>query len=84
METFGIKFALPIVTKKVDYPYQALGLEMQSFYPPSNRPRLWALFYKYQEAKIRDAFITCQKKYRTTQEEKYKSFNYMVGVLKNL
>jgi len=58
-------------TPKIDYEYQALGLEMQEFFPRFVKntkgedvdqwKRIWTLFWKvgYTERKIRYAFKEC-------------------------
>jgi hypothetical protein len=88
METFNLgvnpdKY-LVIKKSKIDFSYQELGLEMQEFFPLKDRPRIWGSFYKYDERKIRDAFITCQKQFRATNDNKFKNINYLIGIVKKL
>ena len=87
METFNLGIDpskyLP-VKQKVEFSYQALGLDMQEFFPIKDRPRIWGSFYKYDERKLRDAFITCQKQFKATHDDKFRNINYLIGIVKRL
>ena len=60
---------------KIDYEFQALGVELQPIYGKV----VWTLFYKkgMTEAKIRDAAKIAKSRGK-------ESFGYLVGILKKL
>lgn len=73
--------------KKIEYPSDILKLDMKEFFKPNNKREdalLFGAFSKYHHGKIQDAFLTCQKGWLHTQEEKYKSILYLVGIIKKL
>lgn len=84
METFNIenlikqRFEVPVHSKKIEYEYQALGLEMQEFFPIKDRPRLWMTFFtaNFTERLIRDAFKECQIR-------NIKNINYLITIINN-
>lgn len=69
-------FNKQVKRKKVDFEFQALGLELQEMFPDTKKGAIWGLFYnpKFTEAKIRDSI----KAYR---QQGVKSFKYFMGIL---
>jgi len=63
--------------RKIDFSYQALGLEMRNYFSGEREKWIWSLFYKkWSEEQIRDAFEICKKKNR-------KDLKYLIGILNN-
>ena len=62
--------------RKIDFEFQALGLELQEMFPDTKKGAIWGLFYnpKFTEAKIRDSM----KAYR---QQGVRSFRYFMGIL---
>jgi len=67
------KFEKPRAGPKIDWSFQEIGVEMQKVYGK----KVWSLFYKYPEGKIREAWKVAQKR-------KILSFNYLIGIINNL
>ncbi len=67
---------LEVPKKKVDFEFQALGLELQEMFPATKKGAIWGLFYnpKFTEAKIRDSM----KAYR---QQGVRDFRYFLGIL---
>lgn len=61
--------------KKIDYEFQALGLELQPFYGKA----IWSLFYKkgFTEEKIRKA-------HDIAKSRGVIKLNYLIGIIKKL
>lgn len=61
--------------KKIDFEFQALGLEMKEYF----KENFWHLFHHkdYSVHKIREAFGICKKR-------KIYKLNYLVGILRRL
>lgn len=85
------KYKLATIIKeevtKITYSSDVLKKDMQEFFHPKNtreKALLFGAFSKYHHGKIQDAFLTCQKGWLHTQEEKYKSILYLVGIIKKL
>lgn len=74
---------LPVLSQekkpKIDYEFQALGLEMQEFFLEKEWPRIWMLFCNkgVTEQKVRHAFKECVRRDK-------KSVSYLVAIIKNL
>lgn len=64
--------------KKVDYEYQALGLEMQEWFPKKDWKVVWAIFHRkgFTERLIRDAFLECKKR-------NVKGIGYLITIINN-
>ncbi len=76
--------ALP---ERVEYASDILKVDMQKFFSPKDkkeRALLFGAFSKYHHGKIRDAFITCEKGWKATEDMKFKSILYMIGIVRNL
>lgn len=59
--------------KRVEYSFQALGIEMEKFF---GNKKVWPLFYKFKEEDMRLAFEEC-KKYNKPYVP------YLIKVIKN-
>ncbi len=59
--------------KRINYSYQALGVEMEKFF---GNKKCWPLFYRYKEEDLRLAFQEC-KKYNKPY------IPYLIKVIKN-
>ncbi len=64
-------------TKRVDYEFQALGIEMTEHFGKEYSKRIWPLFYRHPLGKIKDAWIAYGK-------GNVKTFNYFCGILKKI
>jgi len=84
------KQASAITTKavhRIQYPSDVLKLDMKDFFSPKekrDKALLFGLFSKYHHDKIRDAYVTCEKGWKRTAEEKYKNLKYLIGIVKRL
>lgn len=63
--------------KRVDYPFQEVGIEMAQYYSSEKPSRIWPLFYKYKLGNIKEALYIARKKENT-------SFKYFMGILLRL
>ena len=70
-----IGYQLPLFEQKVDFPFQELGIEMQTYYDEN----IWWLFHKDYAplGKIREAF-------KIAKAKNNKSVPYLIGIIKNL
>ena len=48
--------------KRIDYEYQAVGVEMQDYYPEKQRGWMWSLFWKYPVDAVRRAHTQAVKR----------------------
>jgi len=83
------KVASDLTTKvvKIQYASDVLKLDMKEFFNPKNKTDdalLFGAFAKYHHGKIQDAFLTCQKGFLHSKEEKYRSITYLIGIIRNL
>ena len=81
--------ASSLTTKAVKAMYESdvIKKDMQEFFNPKNKAEkalLFGAFAKYHHEKIKDAFAVCQKGLLHTQDEKYKSIKYLVGIIRKI
>lgn len=60
--------------RKIDFEFQALGIEMMDHFGKEYRKRIWPLFYKFPLGKIIDS-------YEVYKKSKVKTFDYFYGIL---
>lgn len=65
------------VQDRVQHEFQAIGLEMQEFFPKKEWRILWSLFWKHNPKDIEKAFEVCKKNGVCTSR-------YLIGVLKRI
>lgn len=65
------------VQNKVLHEFQAIGIEMQEFFPKKEWKLIWSLFWKHDPKKVEIAFKECKKR-------GINSVRYLMGILKNL
>lgn len=87
--SYGLSFKLPVLEKssKIEYQSDVLKLDMKEFFKPKGKREdalLFGAFSKYHHGKIQDAFTACEKGWRATEDKKYKSLLYMIGIIKKL
>lgn len=78
---------LSSLTTKAVFASDELKLNMQKFFEPKDkkeRALLFGAFSKYHHGKILDAYTICSKNYNLTNEAKYRSLLYLIGVIKKL
>ena len=68
-----LKYEPKISTKKVDFEFQQVGIELEPLYGKG----IWQMFHKYSLVKIKDAHKVCVKKGIT-------KISFLVGVIKRL
>lgn len=65
------------IQNKVQHEFQAIGLEMQEFFPKNEWKTIWTLFYKYPVKDVEKAFHVCKKK-------NIRAIRYLIGVAKKV
>lgn len=63
------------VQDKILHEYQAIGKEMEEYFPKNEHRLIWMQFNKYHYKDIERAFNVCQKK-------GIKTIRYLIGILK--
>lgn len=70
-------YELPKIKQKIDFEFQAIGVEMQNHWGHEHAKKIWPMFYKYPLPKIKDAWAAYQK------QQKVKTIKYFFGILRN-
>lgn len=75
LSSFLKKPEKPVKTQRIDFEFQALGVELEPFYGKA----IWPLFYKkgFTEVKIREAHEIAKKRGIT-------KLPYLIGIIKKL
>ena len=87
LEKFKVANELVSKAVKLQYASDVLKVDMKEFFNPKNKREdalLFGAFAKYHHGKIQDAFLTCQKGFLHTKEEKYRSILYFIGIVRKL